>query len=80
MEKLLFLLIPWERAIEVYKALKNYAELNDKVLLTHSRFVKNHRKEIENEIHKKFGKDSDFKGIFVTTQVAEAGLNISAHW
>lgn len=67
-----------ERAINLYKKLKEENNLKNKVLLAHSRFSKEHRKRIEEEIHAKFGKNSDFEGILVTTQVAEAGLNISA--
>lgn len=50
----------------------------DRVLLAHSRFVAEHRQEREQDLRAKFGRDSDFKGVLVTTQVAEAGLNISA--
>ncbi|MCD6591012.1 MAG: CRISPR-associated helicase Cas3' [Candidatus Aenigmarchaeota archaeon] len=67
-----------ERAISLYKKLKEDSSLKNKILLAHSRFTKKHRKRIEEEIHLKFGRDSDFEGILVTTQVAEAGLNISA--
>jgi len=67
-----------ERAISLYKKLNEDSSLRDKILLAHSRFSKNHRKKIEEEIHLKFGRNSDFEGILVTTQVAEAGLNISA--
>ncbi len=67
-----------ERAISLYKKLSEYNSLKNKVLLAHSRFSKEHRKKIEEEIHRKFGKNSDFEGILITTQVAEAGLNISA--
>ncbi len=67
-----------ERAISLYKKLREGNNLKNKVLLAHSRFSKHHRKEIEEEIHSKFGRNSDFEGILVTTQVAEVGLNISA--
>jgi len=67
-----------ERAISLYKKLKGDSSLENKVLLAHSRFTKKHRKRIEEEIHSKFGRNSEFEGILVTTQVAEAGLNISA--
>ncbi len=67
-----------ERAISLYRNLREDSSLKDKTLLAHSRFSKEHRKRIEEEIHEKFGRNSDFEGILVTTQVAEAGLNISA--
>ena len=67
-----------DRAISLYKKLKEDSSLKNKILLAHSRFTKEHRKRIEEEIHLKFGRNSDFEGILITTQVAEAGLNISA--
>lgn len=67
-----------ERAISLYKKLQGDATFRDKILLAHSRFSKKDRERIEDEIHTKFGKNSSFEGILVTTQVAEAGLNISA--
>jgi CRISPR-associated endonuclease/helicase Cas3 len=67
-----------ERAIYLYKELKKEDTFKDMVLLAHSRFSKNDRKRIEDEMHEKFGKNSEFEGILVTTQVAEAGLNVSA--
>ncbi len=67
-----------EKAINLYKKLNEDSSLRDKILLAHSRFSKDHRKKIEEEIHLKFGRNSDCEGILVTTQVAEAGLNISA--
>ena len=66
-----------DRAINLYKKLKDDG-LKDEILLAHSRFSKQDRKRIEEEIHKKFGKNSEYEGILVTTQVAEAGLNISS--
>ncbi len=67
-----------ERAISLYTKLKEDSGLRDKILLAHSRFSKRDRKRKEEEIHLKFGRNSDFEGILITTQVAEAGLNISA--
>jgi len=64
-----------DRAINLYKELKrNFGN----ILLAHSRFSKKHRKTIEDRIHKKFGRNTEYDGILITTQVAEAGLNISA--
>lgn len=67
-----------DRAINLYKELKDDDTLKEKILLAHSRFSKQDRKRIEEEIHKRFGKNSEYEGILITTQVAEAGLNISA--
>lgn len=73
-----------DKAIIVYSKLLELSSSRqmpikeDEILLAHSRFTKEHRKRIEDELRKRFGKDSQFDGILVTTQVAEAGLNISA--
>lgn len=73
-----------DKAVLVYKGLLELCKTHkmsieqDKILLAHSRFTKKHRQGIEDEIDKRFGKGSQSNGILVTTQVAEAGLNISA--
>jgi CRISPR-associated endonuclease/helicase Cas3 len=70
-----------ERAIQVYDELKNLFSYPNgpEIILAHSRFTRNDRKIIEDELSKLFGKNADPKpAILVTTQVAEAGLNISA--
>lgn len=66
-----------DRALRYYEALK--AELGNRVLLIHSRFAPSHRQEKERKVREWFGKDSQAQDVvLVTTQVAEAGLNISA--
>lgn len=50
----------------------------ERVSLAHSRFIAADRQARENDLRDRFGRDSDFEGVLVTTQVAEAGLNISA--
>jgi len=73
-----------DKAVLVYRQLLELCSTHemsieqDQILLAHSRFTKKHRQGIEAEIHKRFGKGSHLTGILVTTQVAEAGLNISA--
>lgn len=73
-----------DKAMIVYKRLLQLSEESkipvkkDEILLAHSRFTKEHRRIIENKIRQRFGKGSQTDGILVTTQVAEAGLNISA--
>jgi len=67
-----------DRAIGLYRILKDKVGQN-LVLLAHSRFTPNHRSNIEEQLIKKFGRGSAFNGILVTTQVSEAGLNISAN-
>ena len=67
-----------DRAIAVYEDLIS-SNLRSQICLAHSRFIKEHRKQIEDQIQRLFGKDAqDTEAILVTTQVAEAGLNISA--
>ncbi len=69
-----------QRAIEVYKRVKSLLNLtnSENVILAHSRFTKKDKKTIVNRIEKFFGKDSEGEAILITTQVAEAGVNISA--
>jgi CRISPR-associated endonuclease/helicase Cas3 len=72
-----------ERAILLYRNLIRLFEERsldkNRLLLAHSRFTAQHRKAIEEKLVKYFGRESDFNGILITTQVAEAGLNISAN-
>jgi CRISPR/Cas system-associated endonuclease/helicase Cas3 len=70
-----------ERAIQVYDELKNLFSYPNgtEIILAHSRFKRDDRRIIEYKLSKLFGKNADPKpAILVTTQVAEAGLNISA--
>jgi CRISPR-associated endonuclease/helicase Cas3 len=65
-----------DRAIEVYKKLQ---KLCHHVVIAHSRFTKDDRKKVESQIQQFFGKEAhDIEAILITTQVAEAGVNISA--
>ena len=70
-----------DRAIRVYDELRvlfqNQGGLE--VILAHSRFTEDDRRNVEDKLTEFFGKNprSD-PAILVTTQVAEAGLNISA--
>jgi CRISPR-associated endonuclease/helicase Cas3 len=70
-----------ERAIRVYDELKGLFENQDRpeVILAHSRFTKDDRRNVEDKLSQFFGKNANtHPAILVTTQVAEAGLNISA--
>jgi len=70
-----------ERAIRVYDELKGLFEDQDRpeVILAHSRFTKDDRRNVEDKLSHFFGKNANtHPAILVTTQVAEAGLNISA--
>ncbi len=61
------------RAIEMYLELTKNGATN--VHLLHSRFILNDRSNKEEEI-KKFSKEKDEKGIWITTQIVEASLDI----
>lgn len=66
------------RAIELYNALRNTAEIDPaKILLAHSRFTPTDRREKDARITARFGEHGE-GGVLITTQVAEAGLDISA--
>ena len=70
-----------ERAIRVYDELKVLFQNQGgpEVILAHSRFTKDDRRKIEDKLSDFFGKNAKTDpAILVTTQVAEAGLNISA--
>jgi CRISPR-associated endonuclease/helicase Cas3 len=66
-----------KKAQELYKTLKEKTNLKKKSLrLFHSRFLKKDRKEIEKDIFN-FGQENNNEtGIWVTTQVVEASLDI----
>jgi CRISPR-associated helicase Cas3 len=70
-----------ERAIQVYDELTRLFQNQGgpEVILAHSRFTRNDRRNVENRLSQFFGKSANpDPAILVTTQVAEAGLNISA--
>jgi CRISPR-associated endonuclease/helicase Cas3 len=70
-----------DRAIQVYDELKNRFLGPDgpEIILAHSRFTRDDRKGVEDKLSQFFGKNANTNpAILVTTQVAEAGLNISA--
>lgn len=50
---------------------------NTKLICLHSRFFDRHRKEYESQLKKLFGKESEANAILISTQVVEAGLDIS---
>lgn len=66
-----------DAAIKLYRTLEakqSACELH----LIHSNYAPSHRKAIESKLLEIFGRNSTAKAILVTTQVAEAGINISA--
>lgn len=67
-----------DAAIELYKELENKISPECKLRVIHSNYAPSHRKEREKELLELFGRDSIAQAIVITTQVAEAGINISA--
>lgn len=72
-KKVLIIVNTINKAIELYKFLKN--EGVEKVNLLHSRFEQEDRSEKERDI-KEFSKQKDESGIWITTQIVEASLDI----
>ena len=68
-KKVLIIVNTINKAIELYKALKNDGV--EKVNLLHSRFEQEDRSEKERNI-KEFSKQKDESGIWITTQIVEA--------
>ena len=72
-KKVLIIVNTINKAIELYKALKNDGV--EKVNLLHSRFEQEDRSEKERNI-KDFSKKENESGIWITTQIVEASLDI----
>ncbi|WP_374724392.1 CRISPR-associated helicase Cas3' [Calidifontibacillus erzurumensis] len=72
-KKILVIVNTVKKAQEVYQKLK---ESRDDVWLFHGNFIKNHRKEKENQILDMGDLTKDKKGIWVTTQIVEASLDL----
>lgn len=68
------------RAQNIFKELRDkLKESNTKIMLLHSRFYSEDRKKTEDDLKEWFGKDAvKTDVILVTTQVVEAGIDISA--
>jgi len=68
-----------ERAQELYESLRAHAGSGVQIILLHSRFLREHRWEKEEEVRRLFGKERDRAGsvILVATQVIEVGLDIT---
>lgn len=72
-EKIIVICNTVGRAQELFKSLR----VNDKILL-HSRFLESDRRVLETKVKKIFGKNGKGKGVLVTTQIIEAGIDLSA--
>jgi len=71
-KKVLIICNKVDRAIEVYEKLKERCEY---VKVLHSKFIRRHRRILEQEILS-FSDDRDKSGIWITTQIVEASLDI----
>lgn len=71
-EKVLIIVNTVDKAIELYQKI---AKQKINVKLLHSRFIQKDRSEKENEI-KTFSKNRNENGIWITTQIVEASLDI----
>ncbi|MGM0472391.1 MAG: CRISPR-associated helicase Cas3' [Bacillota bacterium] len=72
--KVLVIVNTVKRAIEIFTEL-DYLAKEIEVNLLHSMFIKRDRSKLESEI-KKFARDQDASGIWITTQLVEASLDI----
>lgn len=72
-KKVLIIVNTINKAIELYNQLKNEGAEN--INLLHSRFLLNDRNAKEREI-KKFSNSKNEKGIWITTQIVEASIDI----
>ena len=72
-KKVLIIVNTINKAIEIYQKLKDEDVQN--VNLLHSRFIQSDRSEKERNI-KEFSKNRDEAGIWITTQIVEASLDI----
>jgi CRISPR-associated endonuclease/helicase Cas3 len=68
-----------ERAQNLFEEISTQASSGIHVILLHSRFLREHRREKEDEVRRLFGREGDRAGsvILVATQVIEVGLDIT---
>lgn len=71
-KKILIIVNIVDKAIELYNTIK---EQTDNVYTLHSRFIKKDREEKERRI-KEFAKDKNEHGVWITTQIVEASIDI----
>jgi CRISPR-associated endonuclease/helicase Cas3 len=67
-----------EKAQQIYTEIKSAININpENIICLHSRFFDKERKEKESKLKKLFGKGSKENAILISTQVIEAGMDIS---
>ena len=75
-QKILVIVNTVKLAQKLYDELKLYDDIKDKIYLFHSRFIKEERSIKEDAIFKDGQLENKFSGIWITTQVVEASLDI----
>lgn len=75
-KKMLIICNTVKRAQEIYQSIKDEIDNNTNINLLHSRFIRKDRKKLEDNIIEIGNKNSLETGIWVTTQVVEASLDI----
>jgi len=67
-----------EKVQKLYNELRSFSELDTtKIICLHARFFSKHRKEKESLLKNIFGKNNKTNAILISTQVIEAGMDIS---
>lgn len=71
-KKVLIIVNTIDQAVKLYQEISNYTE---NVYLLHSRFLQKDRQLLENKL-KEFDRNPNSKGIWITTQIVEASIDI----
>lgn len=67
-----------EKVQKLYTDLRSFSELDKtQIICLHSRLFSQHRKEKETQLKEIFGKNNSTNSILISTQVIEAGMDIS---
>jgi CRISPR-associated endonuclease/helicase Cas3 len=77
-KKLIIICNTVDKAQQIYEQLKNNKNIDASILLIHSRFLDQDRKEKENLLQKLFSRESKEHVILISTQVIEVGMDISS--
>ncbi|GAB6168087.1 CRISPR-associated helicase/endonuclease Cas3 [Clostridium carnis] len=75
-QKVLVIVNTIKAAQDLYNQLALHKDLEGKIFMFHSRYIKEDRTKKETKIFKDGQLKNDFKGIWITTQVVEASLDI----
>lgn len=75
-QKILVIVNTVKTAQKLYDELSKYEEIKDKLFMFHSRYIKEDRAIKEDQIFNDGQLKNEFSGIWITTQVVEASLDI----